>query len=153
MAVKHLMTAAAIAAAVAIAPAASAQEGPPGQTDPNARAQFIGAIKSSGKTATLKARYRCAEGEALWVSAKQSKSGRKFALLAKEGSSKVASGWLQSHRNKFVCNGSYHTATFKLDAVERGSKGKLKRGIAYVQFCVTKGDDLVLSKSGWVLVR
>jgi hypothetical protein len=152
MTMKHLITAAALASAVAIAPTASAQENP-GQTDPNARAQFIGAIKSSGKTATLKARYRCAEGEALWVSAKQSKSGRKFRLLAKEGSSKVASGWLQSHRNKFVCNGSYHTATFKLDAVERGSKGKLKRGIAYVQFCVTKGDSLVLSKSGWVLVR
>ena len=40
-----------------------------------------------------------------------------------------------------------------IDKVEPGSKGTLKTGVAYVQFCVTKGQQaLILSKSGWVKV-
>jgi hypothetical protein len=38
--------------------------------------------------------------------------------------------------------------------VEKGSKGRLKKGRAYIQFCVTQGEQtLLLSKSGWVRVR
>jgi hypothetical protein len=38
--------------------------------------------------------------------------------------------------------------------VEPGSKGKLKKGRAWVQFCVTQGEEtLILSKSGWVKVK
>jgi hypothetical protein len=122
-------------------------------SDPNGRATFLGMIQSSGKSATLKVRYQCASGDALWVSAKQTKSGVSAAKLMKEGSSKASAGWLESHRNKFVCNGTPKTATFTIDTIEKGSKGTLKPGTAWVQFCVTKGEqDLILSKSGWVRV-
>ena len=122
-------------------------------SDPNGKATFMGTIKSSGKTATLNVRYRCASGDALWVSAKQTKSGVSATRLMKEGSSKGSAGWLESHRNKFICNGKMHTGTFTIDTVEKGSKGTLRTGTAWVQFCVTKGqEDLVLSKSGWVRV-
>jgi hypothetical protein len=138
------------AGAIALAPVAALAEG----SDPHGKATFLGAIHSSGAKATLKVRYQCAEGQALWVSAKQSQSGKADKRLVKEGSSKVAAGWLESHRNHFTCNGKAHTATFSIDTVEKGSKGTLKPGRAWVQFCVTKGqEDLILSKSGWVAVR
>jgi hypothetical protein len=91
--------------------------------DPNARAHFLSPIKVVGKHAKLKVRYRCASGEALWVSAKQAKSRKKTAKLT-------------------------------IHKVEPGSKGKLKKGRAWVQFCVTQGEEtLILSKSGWVKVK
>jgi len=41
-----------------------------------------------------------------------------------------------------------------IDMVEPGSKGKLKKGRAWVQFCVTQGEEtLILSKSGRVKVK
>jgi hypothetical protein len=126
-------------------------------SDPNARATFVGPIHVSGKSATLRVRYQCASGEAVWVSAKQTKSGVSAARLQKEGASKIAAAWWDSHRNHFVCNGKAHTATFTLDKVEPGKKGTLVPGTAWVQFCVTKGHTekttvLILSKSGWVHV-
>src|SRR3954452_6892001 len=125
--------------------------------DPNGKASFVGMIQSKRKTATLEVSYRCASGDAVWVSAKQTTSGLSATRLMKEGSSKGSAGWLESHRNKFVCNGKMHTATFAIDTVEKGSKGTLKAGTAWVQFCVTKGQteattELILSKSGWVRV-
>jgi hypothetical protein len=46
------------------------------------------------------------------------------------------------------------TAKFTIDKVEPGSKGKLKKGRAWVQFCVTQGEEtLILSKSGRVKVK
>ena len=121
--------------------------------DPHAKATFLGAIDVSGKHATLKVRYNCGSGQALWVSAKQSASGKKDARFSREGSSKLSSAWWQSHRNRFVCNGKPQTATVTIDKVEKGSKGTLKPGVAYVQFCVTKGErTLILSKSGWVKI-
>jgi hypothetical protein len=148
--VRKLWVGLAVAATVAaIAPIVAQAEG----SDPNGKATFMGMIQSGGKTATLKVRYQCASGEALWVSAKQTKSGVSATKLMKEGSSKASAGWLESHRNKFVCNGKPHTDTFAIDTVEKGSKGTLKTGSAWVQFCVTKGEeDLILSKSGWVKV-
>jgi hypothetical protein len=151
---RRLLAGMAVAATVAaIAPIVAQAEG----SDPNGRATFVGTIQSSGKNATLKARYQCSSGEALWVSAKQTKSGLSATRLMKEGSSKGSVGWLESHRNKFVCNGKMHTGTFSIDTVEKGSKGTLKAGTAWVQFCVTKGHTeadsvLILSKSGWVRV-
>jgi hypothetical protein len=146
----HVLATGVIALAAAIAPMAALAQ----NADPNARAQFVSKIHVHKKAATLKVRYKCASGEALWVSAKQVKSTKKDARLKKEGSSKTASAWWQSHRNKFVCNGKYHTATFSIDTVEPGSKGKLKDGKAWVQFCVTQGKQtLILSKSGWVSVK
>jgi hypothetical protein len=142
-----------VAALAAIAPIAGQAEG----SDPNGKATFMGAIQTSGAKATLKVRYQCASGETVWVSAKQTKSGIAATKLMKEGSSKVSAAWLESHRNKFVCNGRPHTGTFSIDTVEKGSKGKLTTGSAWVQFCVTKGHTeattvLILSKSGWVKV-
>ena len=83
--------------------------------------------------------------------------GATTAKLTKEGSSKTAAAWWESHRNRFVCNGKSHTAAFSIDTVEKGSKGKLVTGKAWVQFCVTTGKTeadtkLILSKSGWVEV-
>ena len=145
-----LVCSVAVAAAVAvIVPVVALAAG----SDPNGKATFMGTIKSSGKTATLNVRYRCASGDALWVSAKQTKSGVSATRLMKEGASKESAGWLESHRNKFTCNGKMHTGTFSIDRVEKGSKGTLRAGTAWVQCCVTKGgEDLVLSKSGWVRV-
>jgi hypothetical protein len=77
----------------------------------------------------------------------------KDKALKEEGSSEVAATWLQSHRNKFTCDGKSRTAKFTIDLVQDGSKGKLVEGEAWVQFCVTAGKDLILSKTGWVTVR
>jgi hypothetical protein len=122
--------------------------------DPKAKATYLGKIKVEGKQATLRVRYRCASGEALWVSAKQVKSRKKDPALKKEGSSKVSVAWWQSHRNKFTCDGTFHTGTFTIDKVEQGSKGTLKKGKAWVQFCVTQGQEtLILSRSAYVNVK
>ncbi|MEA2419987.1 MAG: hypothetical protein QOE60_2193 [Thermoleophilaceae bacterium] len=146
----QLLTAGVVAVAVTVAPMSALAQ----NADPHASAHFIGKIHVHKKTATLKVRYRCASGEALWVSAKQVASTKKDTRLKKEGSSKTAAAWWQSHRNKFVCNGKNHTATFSIDKVEPGSKGKLEDGKAWVQFCVTQGKQtLILSKSGWVGVK
>jgi hypothetical protein len=123
-------------------------------SDPNKAGQFVGPIKVNGKKATLRVKYTCSEGDALWVSAKETKTGDRDKKLKKEGSSEIAAAWWQSHRNQFVCDGKSHTGTFTIDKVEDGSKGKLVKGEAWVQFCVTLGGkNLVLSKSGWVDVR
>jgi hypothetical protein len=126
-------------------------------SDPKATADFLGAIHVAGNKATLQVRYRCASGQTLWVSAKQTASGAAAAKLMKEGSSKAAAGWWESHRNRFTCNGKPQTGTFSIDKVEQGSKGMLVPGRAWVQFCVTTGTTeantkLILSKSGWVKV-
>jgi hypothetical protein len=128
-----------------------------GGVDSKAKATFVGSIHVSGKKATLSVRYQCNSGETLWVSAKEMASGAASAKLAKEGSSKTAAAWWESHRNRFTCNGKAHTGTFGIDTVEKGSKGKLVPGKAWVQFCVTTGKTeattkLTLSKSGWVKV-
>jgi hypothetical protein len=149
MEIRHLIPVAALAAATAAVPVAHAQQG----SDPTAKATFLGPVKTKGKTATLRVKYQCAKGEVLWISAKQTKSGKRAESLTKEGSSKVSKAWLQSHRNKIACDGKSHTKTFKLDKVEKGSKGKLRKGTAWIQFCVTAGEDLTLSKSGWVHVK
>jgi hypothetical protein len=148
MKLRMLAGVAAVAATAVVPMVAQAQN-----SDPNAKATFDGSIHKKGTTGKLQVTYQCASGEALWVSAKQSKSGGINPALKKEGASKIAHTWLQSHRNKFVCDGTPHTAKFKIDKVEPGSKGKLKKGRAWVQFCVTKGEqDLILSASGWVPV-
>jgi hypothetical protein len=143
---------AALLAAGAVASAAVAAG-----ADPTARATFVGAIQVSGAKATLKVRYRCSSGQTLWISAKQTKSGVSAARLMKEGSSRASAAWWDSHRNHVSCNGAFHATTFTLDHVEKGTKGQLQAGTAWVQFCITKGHTqkdtvLTLSRSGWVHV-
>src|SRR4051794_28258978 len=96
-----------VTAAVAALPAAAQAQQP---SDPAAKATFVGKIKRSAGKATLKVTYNCNHGETLWISAKQSANGKKDARLAKEGSSKTAKTWYQSHRNKITCDGASHTA-------------------------------------------
>jgi hypothetical protein len=143
----------AVGASLIVVPLA---QGSPSQgSDPDATAKFISKIKTqkNGKAATLRVRYRCNDADTLWVSAKQTKSGEKDGALKEEGSSEVAATWLQSHRNPVECDGKKHETKFSIDKVEDGSKGKLVKGKAWVQFCVTQGRDLILSKSGWVAVK
>jgi hypothetical protein len=141
------------AATLAI-PAAAAAAG----TDPTARASFAGPIQVDGAKATLKVRYRCSSGQNLWVSAKEMARGYSAAKLMKEGSSRTAAAWWDSHRNRVVCDGTFHVTTFTIDKVEKGKKGTLVDGSTWVQFCVTNGHTekdtvLTLSKSGWVRVN
>jgi hypothetical protein len=163
MKLKHALPAAAVAMIVAGVPAAQAQTG----TDPTASAKFQSKLVQVDKsTAVLKVTYTCSRGDTLWISAKQLANGKKSSVLTKEGSSKAAKTWLQSHRNPITCDGKSQTAVFTLDKVEPGSKGALKAkgkksaGKAYIQFCVTlpptaenQEGELTLSKSGWVSVR
>jgi hypothetical protein len=142
-----------VAAALAI-PAAAAAAG----TDPTARAAFAGPIQVNGAKATLKVRYRCSSGQNLWVSAKETAHGYSATKLMKEGSSRTAAAWWDSHRNRVVCDGKFRSTTFTIDKVEKGKKGTLVDGSAWVQFCVTNGHTeadtvLTLSKSGWVRVN
>jgi hypothetical protein len=151
---KKVLAAISLAVAVGIAvPIASAS---PVQNS-GSRAAFVGAIHVTGKKATLSVQYQCPSGQTVWVSAKEMASGAATAKLTKEESSRTASAWWESHRNTFTCNGKTHTGTFTVDTVEKGSKGSLVAGKAWVQFCVTKGTTeantkLILSKSGWVKV-
>src|SRR3954453_16617814 len=143
-----------VLAAVLAIPAAAAAEG----TGPPPRAAFAGPIQVEGAKATLKVRYRCSSGQNLWVSAKETARGYSATRLMKEGSSKTAAAWWDSHRNRVACDGKSHTTTFTIDKVEKGKKGTLVDGSAWVQFCVTNGHteadtELTLSKSGWVRVN
>jgi hypothetical protein len=139
----------ALAATPVVATAAEQAATPPAKT-----AHAVGKVsRDSKKTASLKVKYSCKTGSTLWISLKQSKSGKKDPALKKEGSSKAAAAWLQSHRNPITCDGKSHTATFKVDKVEQGSKGKLKAGQAWLQFCVTEGDSLTVSVAKWVPVK
>lgn len=111
-------------------------------------------IKSGGKKGTLKVTYRCDSGDTLWISAKQTKTGARDDALKKEGSSKQAATWLQSHRNPIRCDGEKRTKHFTVDKVEDGSKGKLRPGLTWVQFCITRNEKkLILSHSHWVETR
>jgi hypothetical protein len=151
---KRTMLALGTACALAVTPVvAMAQE--QGSTTPPAKtAKPLGKVKrTSKKAATLKVRYSCKTGSVLWISLKQAKSAKKDKALKAESSSKVAAAWLQSHRNPITCDGAKHTATFTVDKVEDGSKGKLKKGKAWLQFCVTEGDTLTVSVAKWVDVK
>jgi len=146
---------AAVVAAAGVVASAALAEG----SDPTARASFVGAIKVAGTKATLIVRYRCSQvtGAHLWISAKETKSGVSAAKLMKEGSSRSASAWWDSHRNRISCSGAFQSASFTIDKVEKGKKGTLSSGTAWVQFCITTGTTqantkLLLSHSDWVHV-
>src|SRR3712207_1769495 len=111
-----------------------------------------------GTKGTLKVRYSCSQATHLWVSLKQTKDGKKDDALKAEGSSQVAATWLDSHRNTFKCDGREHTKRFSVDKVEPGKKGKLRKGYAWLQFCLTYGETeqdqgLEVNKTGWVKVK
>jgi hypothetical protein len=145
--------------AVAVAAAVLASAALAAGVDRTARASFVGTINTAATKATLKVRYRCApaKGVHLWVSVKQTRSGLSAVKLMKEGSSRSSAAWWDSHRNPVTCNSAWHTSSFTIDRVEKGTKGVLQPGTAWVQFCITTGTTeqntvLRLSKSGWVHV-
>jgi hypothetical protein len=122
------------------------------------KAKFLSAIHVKGGQASLKVRYKCAEGTHIWVSAKQTANGKKDAALKGEGSSRLAATWWQSHRDYYRCDNHTNTSIFYIDKLEEGSKGKLRKGVAWVQFCVTTGETpadskLIVVKVGWVRVK
>src|SRR3954453_5027739 len=153
---KRTMTAAAAALAVAVTPVAAlaAEQGAPAKTAETLSSAVIAKDKASAK---LKVRYSCKTGETLWISLKQTKSGKKSKALKAEGSSQVAAAWWQSHRNTIKCDGKKHTKKFTVDKVEDGSKGTLRKGSAWLQFCVTTGEGenskLTVSVAKWVSVK
>ncbi len=151
---RNRILAAAVAASLCAAvPAANAQDELPPE-DPTAKATFVGKIKRHGDVASLKVRYTCAPpaGEApkiLWLSLKQAKGGKKDPALEQEGSSQQSKAWYQIHRS-LVCDGTQRTATFPVDKAEQG-KGRLRKGVAYVQWCVIAETSFITR--AWVKVR
>src|SRR3954462_6474976 len=105
---KTKFTAVAAALAVAVTPVAAlaAEQGAPAKTAETLGSAVIAKDKASAK---LKVRYSCKRGDTLWISLKQTKSGKKSKALKAESSSKVAATWWQSHRNKITCDGKKHT--------------------------------------------
>lgn len=147
---KQIAVAAATALTVAATPALAAQA-PPAKTAKPLGSAVIAKGKASAK---LKVRYSCKSGDTLWISLKQTKSGKKSKALKKGGSSKTAAAWWESHRNKITCDGKNHTKRFTVDKKEKGSKGTLRSGFAWLQFCVTKNEKaLTVSVARWVSVR
>jgi hypothetical protein len=52
-----------------------------------------------------------------------------------------------------VCDGRARRATFVVDARERGSRGVLRSGVAWVRLRVDDERGLVLAHGGWVNVN
>ena len=152
MKIKRVISLAAFALMAMLAPMAQAQESGPPQTDPNARAHFLSSIKSSGTKATLRVRYRCAEGETVWVAAKQSKSGRKFLALKKEGSRRSRRATCRAIATRSSATAPTTQRRSRSTRSRGAARARLKRGIAAVQLCVTKGES-VLDGGGWPPVR
>lgn len=162
IAMRKSVLAAAVTAAAFIVPAGAQAQGlPPGGIG---YAKTIGSVHASksGKKATLTVRYSCDRGDHLWVSLKQSRSGRRDNAISGEGSGgkKIAKTWLDSHRNAAICDGQRHTGRFGVDKKEPGKYGHLRRGVAWLQFCVTDSTKPEMDPAGlvtylpkWVRVR
>jgi hypothetical protein len=125
-------------------------------------AKTIGKVQTSkhGKQAVVTVRYSCSSGDHLWVSLKQSHNGRRDNRISREGSGekKIAATWLDSHREVAVCDNRKRTAQFYVDQAEPGKYGHLRRGVAWLQFCVTnsklpEAQALTTYLPKWVRVR
>jgi hypothetical protein len=114
-------------------------------------ADVIGPVHVRGGVGLVHARYSCEIGTHIWVSVKQSAAADKNPAVAAEGagSGGVATEWWQSHRGSFVCDGKRHVAWFTVDTVEEGSRGQLKNGWGWVQFCITTDEDLSAVRMEW----
>ena len=139
-----------IAAVAAMALAAAAPAGAQDEFTVG-DAAVLGPVHVRGDVAQVHVRYSCDAGDHLWVSVKQSASGAIDPAVAGDGSGfgGVAASWWQSHRGSFTCDGKRHVAWFDVDTLEPGSRGQLVSGSAWVQFCVTNGDDLSAVRMQW----
>jgi hypothetical protein len=117
---------------------------------PKAQATILGIVSVSGNEATVRARYVCYEAKHLWVSAKQTASGRRDPALEQENSSAAAANWMDTNvwgsgppfstgDAQLRCDGRKRTDTFTIrtSSAPWGSWGALKKGMAWVQFCIT----------------
>jgi hypothetical protein len=106
-------------------------------------AAVLGPVHVRGDVAQVHVRYSCDVGDHIWVSVKQSASGNVDPAVSGDGSGfgGLAATWWQSHRNTFTCDGKRHVAWFTVDTVEPGSRGQLRKGSAWVQFCITVGEE------------
>jgi hypothetical protein len=144
---RFLMLAAVAATALVAAAPASAQN----DSFTFGDAAVLGPVHVRGDVAQVHVRYSCDVGDHIWVSVKQSATGAVDPAVSAEGSGfgGAASAWWQSHRGSFTCDGKRHVAWFAVDTVEPGSRGQLRSGSAWVQFCITNGDDLSAIRMQW----
>src|SRR5215207_9909398 len=114
-------------------------------------ADVLGPVHVRGDVARVHARYSCETGNHIWVSAKQSAAADIDPAVAAEraGFENKASVWWQSHAGSFTCDGKRHVAWFTIDTTEPGSRGELRKGWAWVQFCVTTDDGLSAVRMEW----
>ena len=128
-------------------PSASAQE----DSFTFGDAAVLGPVHVRGAVAQVHARYSCDVGTHLWVSVKQSAAADIDPAIAAEGSGfgGTAAAWWQSHRGSFTCDGKRHVGWFAVDTVEPGSRGQLRSGWGWVQFCVTTDEDLDAVRMQW----
>ncbi len=108
-------------------------------------------VRNDDGTASVRATYICPEGFHLWVSAKQSSTGRYDGRLEEEGSSQVAGAWFESHPTDFTCDGTRHTQTFTITNEEQGfGTAAAKPGLGAV---LPHREITFISESVWVAVR
>ena len=142
-----LMLAAVATIALVVAAPASAQDDSFTYGD----AAVLGPVHVRGDVAKVHARYSCDVGNHIWVSVKQSAAADIDPAVSAEGSGfgGVASAWWQSHRGSFTCDGKRHVAWFTVDTVEEGSRGALRSGWGWVQFCITTDEGLSAIRMQW----
>ena len=141
--------------AVAVA-AALAGASPAGAQEHIGDVKALGPVQVRGDEARVHVRYSCDAGDHLWVSVKQTANGQKTDAVAGEGAGfgGVAASWYHSHRDTVTCDGKRHVGWFTIDKLEPGSRGQLRDGYGWLQFCVTSGEmDLTVSLADWVRVR
>ena len=144
---RAVVMAAVVAMVLVAAPSASAQE----ESFTFGDAAVLGPVHVRGDVAQVHARYSCDVGAHLWVSVKQSAARDVDPAVSAEGSGfgGAASAWWQSHRGSFTCDGKRHVGWFAVDTVEEGSRGRLRSGWGWVQFCVTTDEGLSAIRMEW----
>jgi hypothetical protein len=148
---RRLAIIAACAATALIGAAPAAAKHVPQESFSVGDATILGPVHVRGDVAQVHVRYSCDVGTHIWVSVKQSASGAAEPQVAEEGAGfeEKAASWWQSHRGSFTCDGRQHTAWFTVDTVEPGSRGQLKSGFGWVQFCITTEEDLISVQMQW----
>src|SRR5215210_320116 len=144
---RFLAIAAAITMALVAAAPASAQD----DSFTFGDAAVLGPVHVRGGVAQVHARYSCDIGTHIWVSVKQSAARDVDPAISAEGSGfgGTAAAWWQSHRGSFTCDGKRHVGWFMVDTVEPGSRGQLRKGWGWVQFCVTTDEGLDAVRMQW----
>jgi hypothetical protein len=148
---RRFTTLAAIAAMALISAAPASAKGTSEESFSVGDATLLGPVHVRGTVADVHVRYSCTFGDHIWVSVKQSANGEIDPAVSAEGSGfgGAAAVWWQSHRNSFTCDGKRHVAWFTVDTVEPGSHGQLQSGSAWVQFCITAGEELSAIRMEW----